>query len=256
MARLLFWVAAALCALLAQASAQCPVPLADMGQNVDAVLNEPGGLAYVEGQLTEMGIPLTKDCLLLALQSDNVTVRKLVAGEAAAKGLKEAVPVIERMLQEETEPYGRIGLAWDLAVLKQELGLKTLEDYCDNSKEDIAIRLQAAEVLEVDLRQKSCPDVLITALHDPEPTFRQKALSLLPEATDLSAEDFLLLHNLLLKSLSDHDRSVRIEAADVVTKLGDVSFIPELQKAVAKESDPEVKQAMTAALTPLQSKQT
>ncbi len=42
----------------------------------------------------------------------------------------------------------------------------------------------------------------------------------------------------------------------VVTKLGDVSFIPELQKAVAKESDPEVKKAMTAALTSLQSKQT
>lgn len=246
----------AVCALVVGSAAQCPVALADMGQNADEVMNQPGGLAYIEGQLTEMGIPLTNDCLLLALQSDSVTVRKLVAGEAATKGLKEAVPVIERMMKEETEPYGKIGLAWDLAILNQELGLQTLADYCDNSKEDIAIRLQAARVLEVNLKQKSCPDVLITALHDPEPTFRQEALSLLPAATDLSAIDFLRLHNLLLKSLSDQDRSVRIEAADAVTKLGDVSFIPELQKVVAKESDPEVKKAMTAALASLQAKQT
>jgi len=247
---------AALCALAVGSAAQCPVALADMGQNADEVFNEPGGLAYVEGQLTEMGIPLTNDCLLLALQSDNLKVRYLVAGEAATKGVKEAVPVIEHMMQEETEPYGRIGLAWDLAVLNQELGLKTLEDYCGNSKEDIAVRLQAARVLEVDLKQKSCPNVLVTALHESRAEFRHVALSLLPEATDLSAKDFLQLHNLLLKSLSDQDRSVRIEAADVVTKLGDVSFIPELQKVVAKEPDPEVKKAMTAALSSLESKHT
>jgi HEAT repeat protein len=255
MARLLYCMVA-MCALVAGSTAQCPVALADMAQNADEVLNQPRGLAYIERELTEMGIPLTGDCLLLALQSDKITVRKLVAGEAATKGVKEAVPVIERMMKEETDPYGKIGLAWDLAVLNEERGLQTLEGYCDNSKEDIAIRLQAARVLEVNLKQKSCPEVLITALHDPEPTFRQEALSLLPEATDLSAKDFLRLHNLLLKSLSDQHRSVQIEAANTVTKLGDVSFIPELQKVVAKESDPEVKQAMTAALSSLQSKQT
>ncbi len=256
MARLLVYVISVVCVLATGSAAQCPVALADMGRNADEVMNEPGGLAYIEGQLTEMGIPLSNDCLLLALQSDIPTVRSLAAAEAATKGLKEAVPVIERMMKEETEPYGKIGLAQELAVLNEELGLQTLEGYCDNSKEDIAVRLQAARVLEVNLKQKSCPDALITALHDPEPTFRQEALSLLPGANDLSAINFLRLHNLLLKSLSDQDRTVRIEAADAVTKLSDVSFIPELQKVVAKESDPEVKKAMTAALTSLQAKQT
>lgn len=249
------YYAVAVCALAIGSVAQCPVPLADMGQNAAAVLPQAGSLTSITDLLTEMSIPLTNDCLLTALHSENREVQKLVATEAATKRIKEAIPVIEQLLASETEPYSRIQLGSDLAVLGDARGTQVLESYCRNATEPIWARLRAAQVLEVDLKQESCPEVLVAALNGREPTYRADALRLIPYSIDLSATDFLQFHTLLLKSLSDEDRSVRITAAHSVATVNDAAAIPALQAALAKEEDSGVQNALIAALKSLQSKQ-
>jgi HEAT repeat protein len=255
MARLFFYVVSTVCVLVAGSAAQCPVALADMGQNADTVISQAGNLTSVTDMLTEMSIPLMNDCLLTALHSENREVRKLVATEAAAKNIKEAIPAIAQLLAGETEPYSRIQLAEDLTVLGDQRGTQTLESYCSNVAEPIWARLRAAHVLEVDLKQESCPEVIAAALNEREATYRVEALRLIPYSIDLSAKAFLQLHMLLLKSLSDPDRSVRITAARTIAMMGDVSAIPALQTASAGESDPDVRNALSAGVKSLQSKQ-
>lgn len=254
MARLLLYVAIS-CALVIGSAAQCPVALADMGQNADEVFARPGTLISVEGMLTEMSIPLTDDCLLVALHSQNHEVRNLVAGEVAHQQIKQAIPVIEQLLANETKLHCRIQLASDLTVLGDQQGTKTLAGYCTNAAEPIWARLDAARGLQADLKQQSCPEVLIAALHERESSYRAQALQLIPHSIDLSATDFLQLHTLLLKSLSDQDRLVRIIAAQTVAKMNDVSAIPALQAALAGETDPDVRSAMNAGVKSLQSQQ-
>jgi HEAT repeat protein len=155
----------------------------------------------------------------------------------------------------ETEPYARIQFAADLAGLGETRGFEMLEGYCSNAAEPIAARLRAARVLEVDLKRQSCAQVLVAALKDREPTYRMDALTLIPYARNLAATEFLQLDNLLLNSLFDENRSVRITAAHTAEKLGDASAISALQIALASESDRDVQEAMHSAVKSLQSQQ-
>jgi HEAT repeat protein len=225
-----------------------------MGRNSEAVLSQLGGITPITTLLEQLHVPLTTDCLLLALQSEDHVTRGLAAAELA-KGVKEAIPEIQRLLDNETEPWSRNQLALDLANLGGDAGVQMLESLCTDASKTLVIRLQAADRLHSELKQKSCPVLIVEGVNDPEFSTRIVALDMIPDFQDLPAREWLQLRALLWNALSDPESDVRREAAVKIRELADISAIPVVQAAIAKESDASVKSEMMRSLKSLQVKQ-
>jgi HEAT repeat protein len=241
--------------LVTGAVAQCAVPVAEMGRNSEAVLSQRGGLTPTTTLLEELHVPLTTDYLLLALQSEDHVTRSLAAGELAAKGVKEAIPEIQRLLDNETEPWSRNQLALDLANLGDDEGVQMLESLCTGASKTLFIRLEAADRLHSELKQKSCPVLIVAGVNDPEFSIRIVALDMIPDFQDLPARQWSQLRALLWNALSDPESDVRREAAVKILELGEISAIPVVQAAIATEADANVKSEMIRSLKSLQDKQ-
>ena len=200
----------------------------------------------------EHQIPLTKDSLRSALRSDDTEIWELAAEQLAIEGVKDAIPDLAGLLDLKSEPIERIILANSLAQLGDERGVQTFRAYCDDKTAQMGDRLSAASHL-LRYQPKSCPETLVEGLQDE--VYRGQALSMIPNFKELSPSESAQVRALLLKSLSDKDFLTRLQAAQTIEGLGDVSAIPALEAALVKEAKPQVRGAMEQSLKALQSKQ-
>ncbi len=237
---------------------QCALALTAVAQtNAGPASNTPdcNGLTTAdqcdEQWLTHYGVALTKEALMSALHSENPEIQGFAADLLAFRGIKDAIPEIAALLESKSNPSERLHLAQELAELGDERGVQTLRSYCDDSRVSMEYRLDAAQAL-VRYQPKSCPQTLIVGLQDD--TFRVQALGLIPDFKELTPNEAARVRALLLKSLSDLDSSTRLQAARTIIGLGDVSDIPVLQAAIAREPDPFVREAMENSLKSLQDK--
>jgi HEAT repeat protein len=210
------------------------------------------GLTGIEQCLTLHGVSLRKDALLSALQSEDPEIVRLAAGELAVKHVKDAAPQIERLLDAESDPAAKIGLAQDLTMLGDARGIQELQRFCDDRTLPIITRLSGAEVLRVQVGQKSCPELIISGIQDEEPVARVLAISMIPHFQELRSA--ARVQALVAHYLSDPDAAVRLEAADTIRIMGDAAAVPALQAALLKETDPGVRNSMAASLKNLQAK--
>jgi HEAT repeat protein len=212
-----------------------------------------GNLTTVGQCLREHNIPLTKDGLLSALHSQDTEIWSLAAEELAIEGMKDAIPDLARLLDAKSDPNERIILANSLAQLGDDRGVQTLRSYCDDTAVSMGNRLEAANQL-LRWKPESCSKTLIEGLQDS--SFRAQALGMVPGFKDLSPSESSVVKAILLKSLQDQDFMVRLQAAEAIEGLSDITFaIAALQAAIPKESNPEVRSAMGYSLERLQSKQ-
>lgn len=234
----------------------CALAVATIAQVDKTAANEmppvcSGGLTTVGQCLQEQHIPLTKNGLLTALHSGNTTISNLAAAQLALQGVKEAIPDLVELLEAKSEPGERTSLADALAQLGDDRGVQTLRHYCDDPTVPMRNRLYAAERL-TRYQPKSCPETLIEGLQDD--TFRVQALGMIPDFRALTPNESAQVRALLLSSLHDREFIVRLQAAQTMEALDDVSLIPPLQIAMAKESNPSVREAMRYAIESIQKK--
>lgn len=249
MSRSLFYVLILHWVLSIAANAQADAPTAD---NPELCGNLTTASQCVAKSFAWHHIPLTKDGLTLALHSEDISLRNLAVYELAEEGIKEAIPDLLAVLEAETDPSDRICVADALAKLGDQRGVQTLEAYCDDKTAPLDARLNAAARF-LNYQPKSCPKTLLEGLQDDR--FRSQAISLISHFKELSPSESAQVRALLLKSLSDQDFVTRLQAAQTIEGLGDVSNIPALEAALAKEVKPEVRGAMEQSLKALQSKQ-
>ncbi len=204
-----------------------------------------------EQWLTFRGVALTKDDLISAVHSGDSDIAGPAIDLLAMKGVTSAIPDIAALLDSTSDPAGRIHMAWALAKLGDERGVQTLQSYCDDRSVPMGDRLYAAETLQ-SYQPKSCPETLIEGLQND--TFRVQALGMIPHFKELTAKQSAQVRALLLKSLSDSDFEIRLQAAQTIEGLGDASLIPPLQAAMVRESNASVKEAMAYAIEALQKK--
>ena len=245
------------CVLSVISCAQCPVNEADAKAALrraypDGSWNGPG--PSVLDVLNAMGIAPTKENLLAALNCQDPEIRSLAAGELTHQKVKEAIPELERLL-DASEPLWKVDLAVDLALLGDPRGVQVLQGFCDDSSLDMMDRLHAADRLAGDLKQKSCPKLLVEAMNAKEFEYRSYALSSIPHMKELSPAEAAQLRALAEKSLFDEDSVVRMQAASTIQFIADVQAIPALQTAIARETDDFAKSEMIWALKSLQGRQ-
>ncbi|MGO9402945.1 MAG: HEAT repeat domain-containing protein [Terriglobales bacterium] len=221
--------------------------------NLGMVGEEPdcSGLTTVEQCLELHRIPLTKDALISALHNEDFWIWSLAASEVGNKGLKDAVPDLIGLLASRSVPVERIILAQALARLGDARGVEILRSYCDDATVSISDRLTAASTL-LDFQPKSCPETLIAGLQSDVWQFREEAIGMIPRFKELSPSESAQVRAALLRSLSDQEGNVRLQAANTMWGLGDRSFIPVLQAALAKETEPMVRHGMEYSLKRLQ----
>jgi HEAT repeat protein len=231
--------------LLCALTLQCALTVAAIAQTDVSPGYDPdfcaSGLTTVRQCLEDHSIPLTKDGLMSALNSKNPNLSSLAAGELANEGVKDAIPDLFKLFEAEPEPLGKIGLARDLAALGDQRGVQALRRYCDEPAMSMGDRLSAANNL-VRYQPKSCPKTLIEGLQDD--FYRGQALGMIPNFKELSPGESAQVRTLLLKSLWDQDSHIRLSAAQTMEGLGDESYIPSLEAAMAKEPTDFVRGAM------------
>jgi HEAT repeat protein len=230
--------------LLAGAVAQ--VDFGTAGEKPDC-----SGLTTAEQCLELHHVPLTKDALISALHSDDRSIWSLAAGELANNGTKDAIPELAGLLQSKSVPVERMIVAQALARLGDPQGAEILRSYCNDRTVSVSDRLTAASTL-LDFLPKSCPETLIAGLQSDVWQFREQALGMVPRFKELSPDEAAQVRVALVRSLSDQESDLRLQATVTMWGLGDRSFVPALQTALAKETDPVVRRGIEYSLQRLQ----
>jgi HEAT repeat protein len=228
--------------------------------------NAPSGLheamVLFDGQpetakhaLQQRHIALTMTSLVAALRSPDAEVRELAAQVLAEDSEKDAIPAIIEALKSETVPRNQVNIAFFLAQLGDDTGLTTLRRFCEDTAKPGYIRMIAAQHMQ-DLHNDSCWNVVVDMLQSGnDPDARIQALSLVPSLDHLAGEDPSKVLDLIEKALHDQIPGVRTAASNTLGRLGNVSAIPYLRDALAKESDGSCRVVMQMALQRLQEKQ-
>ena len=206
--------------------------------------------------LTHHGIALTEEALVLALRSDDEKIRGMAASQLEIEGARNAIPAIVDALQAERAPAQRVYIAEALAEMKDDRGIQALRLDCNDSNLPITYRLASARYLAMFQDDRSCWKVVAEAAQfKDDPGTRAQALSMVPDFKRSSAEQFAVLHALLLNGLRDEDPMVRMQTGNILETMGDVSAIPALQTAITAEGDAQVRDALEDDLSRLQKKQ-
>lgn len=236
---------------------QCGLSVAATAQVEPNTVHDPdcGNLTTASQCLAETfavhHIPVTKDGLMFALHSDDIRLRNLAVNELAEEGVREAVPDLLALLDAEVDPNERVALAGALAKLGNGRGMSTLEAYCDDKTASLDARLNAAARL-LRYQPRPCTGTIMEALQSTD--FRYQAMFLIMQWKELSPGESAQVKAILVKCLSNADSGGRVQAAGYIAKLGDLSAIPALEAATAKETDPAVRNAMEYYLKTLKAK--
>ena len=197
-----------------------------------------------EQVLKSRHIAIRKPSLVAALLSDDAEVRKLAAGVLANRWPKDAAPAIEEAMLREADDWNRIWMAFDLAKLGDKAGREMLGTECHNTGEWGSTRMLAARKMS-ELHDDSCVDSVLDVLgsdSDPQDTnAKESALDLVPSfIKHFTGQEYRKVLDLAEKALDDPAGGVRIAASIMLGRLGDVSAVPGLQAALAREQDETV----------------
>lgn len=200
-------------------------------------------------------VGLTRAALIHALRNSDPEIRGLAASQLAEEKATEAVPAMVGVLRGEHVPLTKVNIAFALARLGNETGVKTLESACHQSETVAGVRMTAAMYMVNFLHKNLCfADVLdvLDSREDDRAGDRVQALSLVPSFKGLSEDESERLLTATVNSLQDTSASVRIGASDVLVRLGDVTAVPYLQEAISVEQDEGVRNALENARNRLQ----
>jgi HEAT repeat protein len=132
------------------------------------------------------------------------------------------------------------------------MGRETLKNMCDDVTKRGWDRMLAAEYMS-QLHDDSCLPAIVQVLRSGRDADGQtQALYLVPSFQHLPEEDFQPLFGLVVKALEDPENGVRMAASFVLGQIGDVSAIPHLRKALAKEHDEGCRSTMQSVLQQLE----
>lgn len=197
-------------------------------------------------------IALTQSGMVAALRSPDPEVRESAAQVLAENGAKDAIPSIVEALKAETVPANQVNIAFWLAQLGEEMGRASLKGTCDDPSKPRPIRMLAAINMRY-LKDDYCLPAVVDALQsDDDPDSRMQALSLVPGFGHLSPEESQKLFDLVVKALEDQTPGVRMTASHTLGRLGNVSAMPHLQGALAKEDNETCRLQMQIDLQRLQ----
>lgn len=211
-------------------------------------LSSDGRLPTFKEALKRHGIALSKVGLMKALRHHDSEVRYLAAQELVEQGIIEALPAITKALRSEQNLRARINIAYALAQAGAKPGFTALQRICHSRAMPSYESMLAADYL-LRLGDGSCNDMALAALRpDAVPSARIAGMYLLRQMRDLSLDQRNRALSILRDSLFDHDISVRITASDTLLWLKDEKAIPVFERAIAAETNPEVRSKLQADL--------
>ncbi len=182
-------------------------------------------------------------------------VRSYIAMALGNLGDKRAVPILENAVQTETTGDVSMYAMWALGTLKSNESIPLLIEKAKD--QDAAIRKTALFVLGTLESTKAMP-VLKAALEDSEIDIRWNAsfaLAALGDTSGLSLIRQLLDRNYFenFQEMSFQTRSdAIINALLSIARLGDNSFIPQIEKLSREDVSMQVRQAAHQVLSALQ----
>ena len=226
-----------------------------LGQEQPKFSNERHRLTPAE-ELKSRGIELDRVALVEALRNPSPDIRSFAAQELALGNAQDTAPAVAEALASEAVPKARVALSYALAKLGDTKGIDTLEGVCKDRVSSSYLRLEAARLLVLDLREerRSCLNSLLELLRNGSPDSRSGAAWLLSLFRQLSPDDFPRVLQAVVDALADKDTGVRHAASHALTVIGTSSAIPHLERALAIERDEFVRLQMQADLKKLQEK--
>jgi HEAT repeat protein len=194
-------------------------------------------------RLQQHGVLKSEVSSRYALHDDDSQIRYLAAWQLADEGAKDSIPDIAEALDVETDPWARVFIACSLVELADDRGIEALQRDCDDSTLPLEVRVEVADYLLV-LKQPSCPEVVAEAF----PASEVVMMHFYEEAP----RQYAAIRALVLNS---DDLGVKMAALTVIGNVRDFAAIPDLQAAIANESDYFVEHEMELLVEDLQNRQ-
>ena len=208
----------------------------------------------IEAELNNYRVPITQQALRLALKDNRPQVRGLAAGELAEMKDMASIPLIVKALDGEKDPLVKFNMATALLSLNSQTGNRVLSHICDDASLPEGQRLDAASRL-VDAGDASCLHSVENILRKTtDPSNKVQALLTMSRVKVIPASLLPRIHDTLLASLQDPVSTVRQYASQCIAALDVKGAVPNLQVAIAKESDELTRERMEESLRTLENK--
>ncbi len=224
-------------------------------QQCDSVLMDSDMVASCERVIQCHHFRTSEQGVIAALDSDKAQLRACASLVLSDRWPKDAASPIEAAMLKESDQLTRVGLAWDLARLGDNAGREMLVSECHSVSEWGSTRVQAARWMS-ELHDDSCVDSVLDVLQadsDPQDDAKYPALDLVPSFIGrLTAQDSRRVLALVEKALDDPSGIVRLTASQTLVRLGDISAIPRLQAAAAKEQEETIRSSMSSDVKDLE----
>ncbi len=187
--------------------------------------------------------------ILEALKSNDASIVETAIGFAAKSGLKEAAPILVRLMGAKEADYSKS--PEEARYFDAERALETLvASYQDIGEavrdERPEIRRIAASVMVGRGGRQASDELIQLLVHDKDPQVRERAVSLIEDKGGRQARDELV------QFLKDKDSGVRLSAAGAFEEIGDVRRIGVLKAALNEEKDSLVKDFIADAIQTLE----
>ena len=206
----------------------------------------------IEAELARYGVPLTPESLHSALTDRRAAVRGLAASELAEMRDAASVPLIAKALEEEKNAQVKFNMAAALLSFHSAAGAEVLSHVCNDKSEPEGHRLDAASRL-VDSGDFQCLSSVLDILQETtDSSVKGSALLIIAHVKPVPASLIASVHVALVTSLQDNNSAVRYDASKCIAAVGDKAAIPNLQAAIANESDESTRKFMEESLTVLE----
>ena len=184
------------------------------------------------------------------LQDEDTVVQASAIGALARTGEASVEPLLEVLASSDSSESNKGHAAWALAFIGAKAKDRLYTAYQSDSPEVRAAVVGAiAKIVEENRHDTQALDILVESLNDTAANVRSEAAAVLGNLKYQPAIPTLI-------ALLEHSEAeTRKSAALCLMKLGDRDSINSLQTALAKETEPRVKQAIALA-TSLLEKQT
>jgi HEAT repeat protein len=222
--------------------------MATLASPQDRLVSGDGRMPTVRQLLRKHGIALSKEGLLKALKHNNPEVRYLAAQQLAEENETDAIPAMTAALRSERNLRARTNIAYALAQMGARRGFSTLKAICHNRTIPSYERLLAVDYL-LRMGDESCNKVVLDYLRPrADPSAQVGAMYLLRRMSGISMDERLRALNFVHDSLSVRDISVKLTASDTLVSLKDETAIPAFERAIASETNREVRSKMQSDL--------
>lgn len=181
------------------------------------------------------------------LQDEDTVVQASAIGALARTGEASVEPLLEVLASSDSSESNKGHAAWALAFIGAKAKDRLYSAYQSDSPEVRAAVVGAiAKVVEENRHDTQALDILVESLNDTAANVRSEAAAVLGNLKYQPAA------RTLIALLEHSEAETRKSAALSLMKLGDRDSIDSLQTALAKETEPRVKQAISLAISLLQ----